>query len=75
MLAVTPATLTEGFYHFPQSFQANSWLVPGLDHYLFLPDLLKFINNQSFCNPMLHSLDTDSIVRKPEKWTKAFHWH
>jgi hypothetical protein len=47
--------ILRGFYGFPQSFQANSGIVPRLCHCRFLPNTFQLIIHQSSYRSMLYS--------------------
>jgi hypothetical protein len=61
--APLPAIVTEDFYGFPKSLQANAGIVPDTDHYRFLPNRLQLINLNSLYHLTLCIFDTEIVIK------------
>jgi hypothetical protein len=60
ILALTPDILTEDVCNFPQSLQANAYIVNRLGHSCVLENVLKYMKHLSSSHPTVHNLDTGS---------------
>jgi hypothetical protein len=52
------------FHRFPQSTQANSWIIPRFGHERFLLNHFQFVLHQSYNHSTPCSLDTGSVVNE-----------
>jgi hypothetical protein len=66
-LRKTPAIPSEVFGGFSYTLQANARVVPQLSHVCILPTPFPFITHELAFHLILYSLDTGSVVNKPQR--------